>query len=475
MDPILYWNDVALEANRVAHTTQADKGALGPTLSSRALAIIHLAMHDAFAGVLNNPAELPAYLPGLPVAPAGADVNAAVSAAAYETLFALHPSQKLFFDQKLSMAGLTGSGVNSGSAYGQMVAKRILDERKNDDDASDAGYHPSLERGHHRVDPDNPEQGFHAPFYGRSTKLFATTTRYELDAPPALGTPEYNKALVDVRGNGIAQELMGTLPTSITNRRNVDETVIGLYWAYDGASEIGTPPRLYNQIVRVVAIHKENTPAQNARLFTLVNVAMADSGVLAWEQKYKWDVWRPVVGIREHDVSMGPQGTPTNNINNQCDPLWLPLGAPRSNTLRKNVTPNFPAYPSGHATFGAAAFQITRLFYNDANEGSDDLFDGLYFVSEELNGKTTDNKGAIRPRHTRNFPKGLWEMILENGFSRVYLGVHWLYDAFALGANNKPDLSQNIGGVPLGMNIAEDIFTNSNASGWMSGAAGPAV
>ena len=43
MDPILYWNEVALEANRVSHTNGKNEQT-GPTLSSRALAIVHLAM-----------------------------------------------------------------------------------------------------------------------------------------------------------------------------------------------------------------------------------------------------------------------------------------------------------------------------------------------------------------------------------------------------------------------------------------------
>lgn len=49
-------------------------------------------------------------------------------------------------------------------------------------------------------------------------------------------------------------------------------------------------------------------------------------------------------------------------------------------------------------------------------------------------------------------------MIEENGRSRVYLGVHWVFDAFAVDNNNNIDLSRNIGGVPLGLTIAEDIF-----------------
>lgn len=96
------------------------------------------------------------------------------------------------------------------------------------------------------------------------------------------------------------------------------------------------------------------------------------------------------------------------------------------------------------------------------NHGPDKLFDGLTFVSDELNGVNRDNLGTVRPRHRRDFPQGLWQMIEENGRSRVFLGVHWLFDAFAVKASGKPDLKKNIGGVPLGLAIAEDIFAFGN-------------
>src|SRR5215217_3158631 len=114
----------------------------------------------------------------------------------------------------------------------------------------------------------------------------------------------------------------------------------------------------------------------------LVNVAMADAGILAWDQKYIHDLWRPVVGIREHDVSMGPTGVGNNDIDDDCHVLWLPFGAPKTNELKKNFTPPFPACPSGHATFGAAAFHMTRLFYSIpvGDRNPDTLFNGLEFV-----------------------------------------------------------------------------------------------
>lgn len=463
MDPILYWNEVALEANRVSHTNGKNEQT-GPTLSSRALAIVHLAMYDAYAGVRGNPVapvNLSPYLPSLPNPTPGASADAAVAAAAHATLSKLFPSQKPFFDLKHTQAGLQGTGLQAGHNYGLLVAQQLLEKRQSDPSASDNGYAASVARGAHRPDPDNPDQGFHAPFYGAQSRCFAVTDRHELNAPPQPESPEYLNALRQVRGKGIAPELMGTLPENLSPR-TANETLIGIYWGYDGAAELGTPPRLYNQIVRTLAIHRGNSVDENARLFALVNAAMGDAGILAWDQKYIHDFWRPVVGIREDDISLGFSGSGNNLISEDSDPAWLPLGAPKTNskTKEKNFTPPFPAYPSGHATFGAAALHITRLFYGVSNRSNDNLLDGLTFVSDEFNGVNRDNLGTVRPKHVRSFPGGLWQMIVENGLSRIYLGVHWVFDAFAVDNLANPDVLQNIGGVPLGITIAEDIFSN---------------
>lgn len=476
MDPILFWNELALDANRDSHTNGTDAGALGPPLSARALAIVHLAMYDAYAGAKGNPAHLPAYQTGLTNPAAGtASPEAAASKAASSTLSTLHPSQAAIFTAKhITYIGtLTASAAQkaAGEAFGTTVAVKIMADRASDPDAGDTSYMPSPARGRHRKDPDNPGQPFHAPFYGSRSSCFAVSKRYSLDEPPALDSPEYMDALREVRVKGIAPELMGMPHPTTHTPRTVDETLIGIYWGYDGAAKLGTPPRLYNQIVRQIADAKGNDADKNARLFALVNVAMADAGILAWADKYKYDLWRPVLGIREHDTSMGPNGTGNNNISNDCDTNWLPLGAPKTNEPpkdntpptpdelgKKNFTPPFPAYPSGHATFGAAAFQATRLFYGVTANGPDNLANGLSFVSEEFNGINVDNKGTVRPRHTRNFPGGLWQMIEENGRSRVYLGVHWVFDAFAKDGSGNPDLSRNMGGIRLGLDIANDIF-----------------
>jgi vanadium chloroperoxidase len=463
-DSILFWNAVSLEANRVSHSDPDKREQNGPTLSSRALAIIHLAMYDAYAGIVGG--AFPRYL-NPPPPPAGASARNAVAGAAYTTLVSLYRAQTDFFDAQLSGFNPADPSFN----FGVTVGTTLLGLRAADMDARDCGYKFSLNRGRHRVDPDNPGQGFYAPYYGAQTRCFAVSTRHALHKPPFNhGTdPKYLQALKDVRTRGIRPDLTATLPDALfANRRNGLGTLMGLYWAYDGANRLGTPPRLYNYIIRQVAAEQNNDEGKNARLFAFVNAAMADAGILAWEQKYCHDFWRPVLGIREHDENLGPRA-PYSGVNvnfNDGDPGWLPLGAPSTNSPgTKNFTPNFPAYPSGHATFGAAAFHITRMFYGIApnNKANDVLFPGFH-VSDEFNGGNRDNDGTVRPRHTRSFPGGLWNMIIENATSRVLLGVHWIFDAFDFTENNGhlvPDLTnENIGGVGLGLRIARDIFAS---------------
>jgi vanadium chloroperoxidase len=474
-DSILFWNAVALEANRISHSDPAKGEQMGPTLSSRALAIVHLAMYDAYAGI----SALQRYvIPGPTPPPSTATPTPvprdAVAGAAFTTLSALYPAQRGAFQDALSGFNRTMPGAAVPAFdFGVAVGQAMLTLRAGDMDARSCGYNPSKERGRHRPDPDNPGQGFNAPFYGAQTKTFAVSERHSLAAPPSatVPNPKYLLALRDVRARGIRPDLTGTLPNNLLGRRRSgQDTLLGIYWGYDGANRLGTPPRLYNQIIRQVAQEKKNTEAENARLFAFVNAAMGDAGILAWQHKYCYDYWRPVVGIREHDETLGPLA-PIMGLTvafNDGDPGWLPLGGPSTNAPpgTKNFTPNFPAYPSGHATFGAAAFHITRMFYGilPSNKSNDGLFP-KEFVSDEFDGGNRDNFGTVRPRHARRFPGGLWQMIMENAISRVFLGVHWIFDAFDFtdGGNGQlvPDLgNENIGGVGLGLRIARDVYAS---------------
>src|SRR5258708_23140339 len=136
---------------------------------------------------------------------------------------------------------------------------------------------------------------------------------------------------------------------------------------------------------------------------------MADGGIQCWDVKYLYDFWRPVIAIRAANADGKPLTTRDAN--------WTPLGARRSNDPGgTNGAARFPAYTSGHAGFGAAMFRTLADFY-----GRDDIT--FSFTSDEFNGTTRDQSGAIRPVVTRRFHSFSAAMD-ENGQSRIYLGIH---------------------------------------------------
>ncbi len=465
-DPILFWNEVALEANRLDHTGAMEaEHQRGPTLSSRALAIVHLAMHDAFfsvAGVaaIPVPPSGPKNLYLLsPPAWAGGDSDvkrsAAVSGAAATALSTFYSGMRPRVEEKIAEISGNNGTEDAAFSFGRRVALAVLDIRKNDENVvpKDADYISSPGRLRHRVDPCNATQGYLGVGYGK-VQTFAVkedavmgVTAWLPLAPPPPG--KYTNDLNEVYALGGAPELN-------TTTRTPEQTAIGLYWAYDGANKIGTPPRLYNQVVREIAKSKMNNTAANARLFALINCAMGDAGIQAWYWKYCFDLWRPVVGIREDDTSTGPAAIAGARITPPCDPFWKPLGAPRSNELKAAFTPPFPAYPSGHATFGAAVFEMVRLFYTHPNPETVDNIE-FTLVSDELNGITTDG-GSLRTRHARKY-NSMAEAMYDNSVSRIYLGVHWRLDGTSGGnVNEMLEATDNIGGVPLGRAIAKNII-----------------
>lgn len=477
-DPVLYWNAVSLECNRRDHTgVMAARNQRGPTLSSRALAIVHIAIHDAYvlvrAGVGTPVAKNDPYLPGAlrPAFSSGSSTTAmaavAVGAAASVTLLNLYPTLAGFINDEYARFCSMWGPDDAGDRFGAAVARAVLTLRQGDGaqpdpDEAIPDYMPSAGPGRHRPDPLNAGQGFLGVRYG-FVRPFAISSFHPLAPYPSLGSAVYKAHESQVYTKGAAA-------SSAVVDRNAQETLIGTYWAYDGAKDIGTPPRLYNQIVKLIAVASGLSTEQNARLFLLINVAMGDAGIQAWFYKYLYDLWRPVVGIRESDPSMGPSATKgAIMLDSSCDPFWRPLGAPKTNVIDERVrtfTPPFPSYPSGHATFGAACFHVARLYLQSLGKGTinSDGTDNFAFqaVSDELNGKSIDPDDTVRARHVRSFT-GLHDAIFENALSRVFLGVHWRFDGTtATDPTSMLAATDNIGGVPLGLAIAADIFSQGN-------------
>jgi vanadium chloroperoxidase len=470
-DVVLYWNSVAMEAVAQDFSTDETPEQKGPTATSRAMAMVHIGMHDAYLGVVGaaagpkNPNGYGLYSPVIVAPPPGAQEETAVTAAALTLLNALYPRQRERFESRHQESPFNLSGTDPGWEYGMSIAEQVLASRATDNaqstiqDLGEAAYAYSHQYGRHRPDPVTASHGSRSlhPRWGLVTPFQASLQ--PLPPPPGyalanyLGDPVYLNHHNEVLTRGGHPSLNST-------NRSAEQTAIGLFWAYDGPKGLGTPPRLYNQIMRKLSDQHALPVWDNARLLFLVNIAMADAGIQAWHWKYVYNLWRPVIGIREADPNVGPAASP-GTISGPCDPAWRPLGAPQTNGEGKpDFTPNFPAYPSGHATFGGAALQVARLFLKQRNglAFDDHAADALafHFVSDELDGKQEGTDGILRPRHNRQFPS-VWRAMIENGESRIWLGVHWRFDAFV----NVADLGNpagKIGGIPLGMSIADAVW-----------------
>jgi hypothetical protein len=421
------WNRIAIDASGLDHTppgpgeTRGYGEQLGPGRAARAMAIVHVAIHDAVNAILGEYETYTGIGPG-PRA-RSASLKAAVAQAAHDTLVALYPSQAASFDDALAadLAALRdGRAEEDGVAVGREAAAAILALRSDDgsqhaEPGMGVEYVPGEAPGAWRQDPISLSPVALGAHWGEVAPFVLDAPgALRVPPPPALSSAEYAAAYAEVKrvgGDGVVT------PTE----RTPEQTEIGIYWAYDGTPSLCAPPRLYNQIAVQIADQRGSDVVELARLLALVNLAMADAGIAIWESKYHYAFWRPVTGIREADA--GPSGLGDDNPGTLGDEGFTPLGAPASNLAGPNFTPPFPAYPSGHAGFGGALFETLRRFY-----GTDAI--AFRFVSDEFDGVTRDNQGNVRPLRPRSFAS-LSQAEEENGQSRIYLGIHWSFDKTA--------------------------------------------
>ena len=420
-DPVLFWNGIALQAAVVDNGIGAPGLQFGPTRTSRAFAIVQGAVYDAVNSIVPRAAP---YLIQL-AAPNGASIDAAVAEAAYTTLLSLYPYQKPYFDTQLaaSLQNIPTTSEIEGLAVGQTVADAILAARANDGSQTDAAGQPvnytyGQLPGQWRADPLHPNAAPLTPDWGKVTPfVLQSATQFGAAPPPAITSLAYAQAYQQVKSLGAVN----------STTRTTNETNIGIYWGYDDQPGLGGPVLFCNQIVEAVAKKMNNSVVQNARLFAIVDFAMADAGITCWNDVYRYDLWRPITAIRENDPGTGPTGLGSGNpyLVGQGDPTWQPLGAPADNGNGTNFTPPYPSYSSAHAIFGGATFKVLEDFYH-----TDEIPGGLTIVSDEFNGVTVDQNGNPRPLLSRTF-NFFSQMAGEDAQSRVYLGVQFEFDAIA--------------------------------------------
>jgi len=414
-DVVLDWNDVLLEAIRVDRTV--------PPRASRAMAIVQVSVYDSVVGILGG--YSPSHVAG--TAPAGASPEAAVVAAAHRALVALFPAQKATFDARRasSLAGIPdGPAEQAGIAWGEQVAGEILALRAGD--GFDAAPIYEVPQGAGWWAPTPPALGTALlPGWGLVTPWSMTSgSQFRQGPQPAPNSSEYIRAFNEVKRVGRAGSAS----------RTPDQTQIAFFWE-DGPGTY-TPPGHWHEIAQNISRARGLSLLENARLFGLLGIAMADAAIVSWDHKFAYHHWRPITGIRR----AGEDGNPATT----ADPAWESL----------IPTPPFPSYTSGHSTFSGAASRVLALFFGtDAVAFTDDADPARW--PEQLTGVS------------RSFTS-LSQAAEEAGQSRVYGGIHWQYDN-QVGLASGRELGEYVFFSQLGVRAAAGVCAPSETAACLAG------
>ena len=245
----------------------------------------------------------------------------------------------------------------------------------------------------------------------RDVKPFSLSTRQKVSLvadvplPLVVGSPEYVRELEYVRTHG-----QDVAPASV---RSDDQTAQALYYKQDAEIFI-------NEAARIASQARGLTLDQNAKAFALLANAIADARLAAFDSKYEQKFWRPITAL-----NAGDDGAVTNAY-----AAWHPLAA----------TPSHPSNTAGHSATGAAGFEVLRAIFGDRinPDGSAALLTTLPWLVG-----TNSGTGIAATRSVTTFSQAQ----LENGASRLYLGVHFGHD--------------NLQGQLLGLAVADTILARS--------------
>jgi PAP2 superfamily len=366
--------DVVTEWNQKAQQALLNANA-SPVASSRVLAIVQVAVFDAVNGIERRYTPIHADFD----APRGTSRRAAAVQAAYATLVKLFPLQRADLEaaRRASLSDIASEAaaensqsIARGVEWGQRVADDILLWRSID------GFTPAPPPflggtgvGQWRPTPDAFLPGAVPQFATMTTWVLNSPSQFRPSDPPAVTSDRYAADFNEVQEIGSINSLT----------RSAEQTEIAVFWN-------GNTPAYWNRIATSVADERHMTLSRNARLLALLNVAMADAVISCWNAKYTYNFWRPITAIRLASTD----GNPATSE----DAGWTPL----------LVTPNFPEYPSGHATVSPAAAVVLGSFFGDEAE--------FTLTSETL-------PGAVR-----NYSS--FTQAADEAFeARVYGGIHF--------------------------------------------------
>jgi hypothetical protein len=344
--------------------------------------IVALAVYDAVVAIEGGYQPYAATIQ----APAGADVRAAVAAAAYLTARArVVPSQVTYLDQRYVAYLSTiadGPAKTGGIAVGQQAAAAMLALRADDGFANVVLYECSTippPPGEYEPDagcPAAPNGPQPADVKVGLIKSFTHDTpgRFRPDGPHPLTSSAYAEDFAETRDYGRLD----------SGYRSAEQTDIAYFWSEH-------PYVHWNRNLIALAIGRGLSVRDTARFFAIVHTAVSDAVIAGFEAKYYYSVWRPRTAI--------PRADTDGNPDTDADPTWKPL-----------LLVNHPEYPSGHGFWSMALLESVASF----------------FGRNKLNWTLVTSKAAVpalvRTERTYDHVNALMR---EIGDARVWGGLHW--------------------------------------------------
>ena len=367
---VIQWNRTLLV---IVRTPGAQPATIHPT---RSFAMMHAAIYDAVNAI--DRTHKP-YLIRLSGVPRSASQDAAAAAAAHDVLVALYPNFQSTLDSQLqtSLAPIPeGADKSVGLQVGKTVAAQILALRKDDgSDAQPIPYVFGTAPGDYQSTPPNfPKQPQFTHWSLVTPFALERASQFRPGPPPALTSDTYSDEFNEVKTLGIAN---GTASTP-------DQALTGRFW--NGAIQ-----NYWNEISQTAAPAHNLTTAESARLFALLNLALADEVIAFYDAKYFYNFWRPVTAIRSAATD--------DNPDTAADPNWLPEVG--------NTTPD-PSYPGAHAVISASGAAVLISFFGR------DRFE--FAVTSE-----------VMPGVQRSFNR-ISDAEEEATLSRIFAGVHFRTD-----------------------------------------------
>ena len=316
--------DVLADWNTTATTVILNKAAPGNVY----LAFVHAVMYDA---VIAIDGRYTSYAVRPTSDTRGASQEAAAASAAYHLLLTLFPDQQTVLDPAYaaSLAAVPdGAGENKGVAVGTEVAAAFLALRANDGRGANVPYTFGTGPGVYQATP--PAFGNPVTPWLALMKPFTLTrpSQFRAYGPPDLTSERYAKDFETVKRLGSAT----------STERLPEETEVGRFHTEN-------PTTFWSRNLRDFVSTKHLDIAQRARLYALLFVGFADSGIACWDSKYYYNRWRPVTAIPAADADGNPE--------TEADTAWTPLAN----------TPPHPEYPAAHGCASGAITEVMRRYF----------------------------------------------------------------------------------------------------------------